>query len=390
MGNDAGTLLQTDEIQLLLEKAAAAGYDDGVELKECADLLELEGREVEAVERELEERGVPVRVLAGGLVKRRVSVRYALALRRLLAAEQCDLVHAHLYASEAAAMLALGGRDTPLVVTEQTEAPWRSRRARLVSRAVYRRSAHVIAVSSAIRRRVAQEFGVPPSKLTVVRNSVTAAQTASSARNGHPVVGTVARLQPEKGLDVLLEAAPQIAREVPEVEFRVVGDGPLRADLERRAREVGAERFVTFLGERSDARELLASFDVLALPSRAEGTPLTIVESMLAGTPVVASAVGGIPEQISHGETGLLVPAEDRDSLAASVVQVLRDRELATRLAEGARVRAEREFTHSAMLAKVEAVYAAACSNPASTSSRGRASTSSSAADPPSRARIAS
>lgn len=338
--------------------------------------------------KELDAAGVPLHVLTPTLVKRRFSLRFALALRGLLAREEFDLVHAHLYAASAAAALAVAGRGVPLVVTEQTEAPWRGRRARLVSRLVYRRADRIVAVSSAIRRCITSEFGVPPAKVAIVRNAVHARGGGRPARNAHPTVGVVARLQPEKGIDVLLRSVERIADAVPDVRFEIVGAGPLRDELESLSTRLGAAERVAFLGERTEARELLPRFDALVLPSRAEGTPLTIVESMLAGTPVVATAVGGIPDQVVHGVTGLLVAPEDSDALARATVAVLRDRQLAERLTRAARRRAEEEFSHSAMLASLEAVYDEVA--PHRTRRRGRSSTSSVAIPEPSRVASAS
>jgi glycosyltransferase involved in cell wall biosynthesis len=340
------------------------------------------------LERELADLGVPVRVVMPAMVKRRASLRYGLALRSLVRSGRYDLVHAHLYASAVASAIAVAGRGTPLVVTDQTEAPWRSRRACLVSRIVYRRAARIVAVSSAIRRQLTREFGVPAEKVAVVHNSVTAPPVADARTNGRPTVGVVARLQPEKGIDVLLRVVDDVAREVPEVRFRVVGDGPLRVPLERLARKLGVAERVEFLGERRDVRDLLPTFDALVMPSRSEGTPLTIVESMFAGTPVVATAVGGIPDQIENGVTGVLVPPEDGRALAAATASVLRDRSLAARLAKTARAHAELAFSHSTMVAKLEAVYAEA--TPSSSSERGRASTRSAATAAPRRLAIAS
>jgi hypothetical protein len=179
-----------------------------------------------------------------------------------------------------------------------------------------------------------------------------------------PTVGTIARLHPEKGIEFLLDAAPQIAAAVPDVRFVLVGEGPLRDDLEARAQRVGVADRVAFVGPRDDARRLISSFDVLALPSISEGTPLTIVEAMLAGVPVVASAVGGIPEQIEDRETGFLVGPADADALAQAVTQALTDETLRHSVTRLARARAETEFSHEDLIERTAAVYATAANQP--------------------------
>jgi glycosyltransferase involved in cell wall biosynthesis len=155
------------------------------------------------------------------------------------------------------------------------------------------------------------------------------------------LVGTVGRLAPQKDQQTLLEAAAL----VPEARFVLVGDGELRLELERRAAELEIADRVTFTGAREDVPELLASFDVFAHPSLFEGFCLAVLEAQAAGVPVVATPVGGIPETVVDGETGLLVPTRDPAALAAAIRRLLEDREFAQRLADAARLSARRYST---------------------------------------------
>src|ERR1035441_7940277 len=217
---------------------------------------------------------VPVNVLAGSLVTRRLSLRYVRALRRLLVHGRYDVVHAHLYASAAAAAAA-APRNTPLVLTEHTEGPWRSWRARAVSRWFYRRASHIVAVSTAIRNVLVDAYHVPPARIEVLP-----AIPALPLRPDAPppggersaVVGFAGQLTPEKGADVFLRAASLVARVVPEARFVVIGDGLLRRELEALAGDLGLpEESVRFLGFRDDAADLIAGLDILAVPSRSDG-----------------------------------------------------------------------------------------------------------------------
>ena len=318
----------------------------------------------------LEAARIPVRPLLGRIVKRRVSLPYARALRSLLKRERFDLVHAHVYASAAASALATVGTGVPLVVTEHTEALWQGRGGRLFSPWMYRRVARVIAVSDAIRRRLIERDGVPPAKITLLPNSV------PPARHTHgdalplpadlsegPLVGVVARLQPEKGVASFLKAAARVAEEVPAATFVVVGDGPLRKELFGLAEELGVQDRVLFLGFRPDAQALLELMDVVAVPSVSEGTPLVVLEAMAAGVPVVASSVGGIPGQIRPGREGILVPPGDSGALGDALVALLRDPERARRMGRAGRLRAENEFSHENMVRRVEGIYRDALTN---------------------------
>jgi glycosyltransferase involved in cell wall biosynthesis len=248
-------------------------------------------------------------------------------------------------------------------MTEHTEAPWRGPLDRAISRSAYRRADGIIAVSTAIRQGLVKEFGVPPSRVTYVPNAVVpladpAVRRALPARSGlNPVIGRVSRLAPEKGVDVFLRAAARVAECVPGATFVVVGDGPLRDDLVGLADELSIADRVHFLGQRADARAVIAGLDVLVVSSITDGSPLVALEAMAAGTPIVASACGGIPDQIRCGVDGLLVPPGDAGALARATVAVVTEPGLAGRLAASARRRAEAEFSYEGMLARVEDCY---------------------------------
>jgi glycosyltransferase involved in cell wall biosynthesis len=315
---------------------------------------------------------VPVRVLLDRLVKRRVSVTYARGLRRLVREQRFDLVHAHIYASAAASALATVGTGVPLVVTEHTEGAWQGRHARLLSRLIYRRARSVIAVSSPIRGHLLERDGVPPEKISFIPNAVISASgrkpgttsTLPDERREGPLVGVVARLQPEKGVANFLKAAARVSAACPAARFLVVGDGPLREELLRLADRLGLRERVRFLGHRADARELVGLLDVLVVPSLTEGTPLIVLEAMAAGVPLVASAVGGVTDQVRHGKEGLLIPPGDATALGDALLELLQDPDRAHRLGEAGRRRADSVFSHAAMVRKIEGVYHAALGHP--------------------------
>lgn len=310
---------------------------------------------------------VAVHVLRDQLVKRRVSLPFAWALSRLLRRETFDLVHAHMYASGVASALALLGSAVPLVLTEHSEAAWRGRQARWAGRWQYQRAAQVIAVSPAIRQRLVEQDGAPLECTTVILNAIAAphappgapAAVVAGPATG-PRVGVVARLQPEKGVEYFLEAAALVASHRRDVQFIVVGDGPLRQALPARARALGISAQMHFLGFRLDAPSLIGALDLLVVPSLSEGTPLVILEAMTAGVPVVATAVGGIPAQIRHEREGLLVPSGDPEALAQAILRVLQAPAWARQLGDAGRQRVAAEFSQARMLQQIEAVYDAA------------------------------
>jgi glycosyltransferase involved in cell wall biosynthesis len=312
----------------------------------------------------LERLGVEVRPLLGGLVKRRVSLRYARALRRLIRAEPFDIVHAHIYASAAAAALATVGTGVPLVVTEHSEGCWKRRRHDPASRLTYRRATRVIAVSAAVRDVVVTRYGVRPEKVVYVPNAVAPAPSLArprpkrTTRGDRLLVGRVTRLLPEKAVDVFLEAAARVAPVQAGARFLVVGDGPARPELEELASSLGLDGRVRFLGLHPDARDVIAALDVLVVSSRSEGSPLVALEAMEAGVPVVATAVGGLPDQIEHGRTGLLVPPDDAEALAGALLELLANPARARALGAAGRRRALALFGYAEMFERVERVYA--------------------------------
>jgi glycosyltransferase involved in cell wall biosynthesis len=316
---------------------------------------------------ELRDANIPIHQLLRRLMKRRLSVAFAWRLRRLLRRERFDLVHAHVYASTVAAAIATQWAGVPLVITEHTEASWQGWRARWVSRWVYLRARQIIAVSTPIERRLMQRDGVSPDLITVIPNAVVSASDAPpdaspalpAGLREHPLVGVVARLQPEKGVADFLRAAARVSPSLQEAHFVIVGDGPLQRELTTLTEDLGLKSRVHFLGFRPDASALMRFLDVLVVPSLDEGSPLVTLEALAAGVPIVASAVGGIPDQIRHDREGLLVPPGDTDAMAEALLELLRDPGRARRLGEAGRRRATSEFSHATMVGRIEAVYRA-------------------------------
>jgi glycosyltransferase involved in cell wall biosynthesis len=312
-------------------------------------------------ERALTEAGVAVHALVGHVVKRRVSPRFAAALRRLLRDREIDVAHAHLYASVVATAVAVAGTATPLIVTEHTEGQWRGAFADSASRWAYGRAARVVAVSRAIERVLSGRHGVSPARLVHLPNAIAfdlpgAAPALPAGAAGRRLVGRVGRLAPEKGVDVFLAAAARVAGHLDDVHFLVVGDGPERVALEAQARRLRIDDRVDFLGFRDDAPAIIGCLDVLVVSSRSEGAPLVVLEAMQAGVPVVATAVGGVPEQLEHGRDGLLVPPDDPFALATTLTELLEDPARAQVLATAARRRAA-QAPHAELVRRVEALY---------------------------------
>lgn len=171
------------------------------------------------------------------------------------------------------------------------------------------------------------------------------------------VIGAIGRLAPQKGLQYLLRAAPEVLREIPNALFVLAGDGPERNALETTARQLGIRSSVCFLGVREDIPELLSSMDVVVIPSVFEGLPMTLLEAMAAGRAVVASSVGGIPNVIQERMNGLLLPPGDVNGLTAALCGLLKDRELRVALGQKARETIGARFSAASMAERYLKVY---------------------------------
>jgi glycosyltransferase involved in cell wall biosynthesis len=291
----------------------------------------------------LEEAGLQPRVLAQPWPR---------ALRRTVAREQIDIVHTHGPYVAALARPALVGAKVRLLHTEHSV--WSSHRlpTRVLNRLTIGRNDAVIAVSDA----VAAEMG--RRDVRVIRNGVDVDVVRAEAVRGvrEPIAPSpryvcVGHLRHRKGVDVLLRASLAI----PDARGIVVGQGEDAAQLRELRAQLDAP--VDLLGNRTDARAITAAADVFVVPSRTEGTPLALLEAMALERPIVATAVGGLPELLTNEVNALLAPPEDPPALAAAIVRLLNDRELAGRLGSEARATVEREAGAQATAAAYLDVY---------------------------------
>jgi glycosyltransferase involved in cell wall biosynthesis len=216
----------------------------------------------------------------------------------------------------------------------------------------------IVAVSDATRAELIRQ-GYPAGRIVTIHNGIDPVALATPARLADgPTVLEVARLAEVKGQRALLRALPQLETTAVFVGRDLETGGAYETALQEEAASLGVAERVVFAGYRADVPALLAGCDVFCLPSSAEGMPLVVLEAMAQGKPVVATAVGGTPELVVHGETGLLVPPGDVDALAAALAQLLADPERARRMGEAGRARVERDFGVAALAERVLELYA--------------------------------
>ncbi len=301
-----------------------------------------------------------------------------------------DVIHNHMYRAEvvgtrAALRLAESGVPRPYVVGTVHSSRIRSGDDRELLRRLTPRMDRLIAVSRAIVAKLELE-GRTSAPIELIYNGVDLQRYADQEpcctlpeeygfAPGTPLVGCVARLEPEKGHPTLLEAWRIVVERVPEARLLIVGEGSRREALEKQARDLGLlgedcvgdhcvgtrharpGAKVVFTGRRDDVPAVTAALDVAVLPSYREAQGITVLEAMALHRPVVASAVGGIPEMVEDGRTGLLVPPHDPDALAAAILRLLTDHPLADMLGRAGHDLVHERFCVERMVSAIESIY---------------------------------
>jgi glycosyltransferase involved in cell wall biosynthesis len=319
-------------------------------------------------ERELQEAGVRTLTLERG------SKLDVLAWRpfvSLLKRGRIDVLHAHKFGSNLWG--AVIGRLAGVPVVIAHEQSWASARysfagprlRSFLDRDVIGRLADAfIAVSEADRQRMIELEGVPADRIRVLFNAIPSPQTSGHDVRAElgispdaPVVATVCQLRAEKALDLLVDAAAEARRDLPDLQVLIAGDGQEEEALRSRIRGHGLEQTVKLLGTRRDVPDLLAAVDVAVCCSDFEGTPLSVMEYMAAGKPVVATRVGGLPEMIDDGVHGLLFAKRDVHDLAGALSRLLRNPEERARMGANARERQHERFHLDAAARWLEGLY---------------------------------
>ncbi len=278
-------------------------------------------------------------------------------LARLFRALRADVVHTHddrpnIHGAPAACLA--GARR--VIHTRHSRGMHLSRRQHWLVRLVSLCNDRFVCISHDSARQ-AVAHGISPRRVVVLPNGIDLERFAHTGPDPAGPAVLVARLAPEKDIGTLLEATSRLAGTCPDFRLEIAGDGPCRGELEAQAARLGLGQRVRFLGVVHDVPALLARARLFVLSSLTEGISLTLLEAMARGLPVVATAVGGNPEVIEAGSTGLLVPARDPAALADAVARLWTQPESCPRMGEAGRRRVERLFDVRRMVADYEALY---------------------------------
>lgn len=297
-----------------------------------------------------------------------IDLQCAARLRRFMEDEQVDLVHAHQYTSFFQALVARRlGRRPPIVFTEHgrhvPDLP--SWKRGLFNRAMLGRSDRVVGVGQSVRDALICIEGLPASRVSVIYNGIplqrfrhdksraeafrTSHRSLAGVSDSDFVLIQVARLDYLKDHITAINTVREMVERGRPVRLLLVGEGPRRPEIEDHIASLQLQEHVTLLGERRDVGELLPMADALLLTSINEGIPLTVIEAMAAGLPVVATHVGGLPEIVDDGVTGFLAPAKDPVALADRIECLMESPELRQHFGERGQTEATRRFSIEAM-----------------------------------------
>ncbi len=315
---------------------------------------------------EIENYGVPVYELG---FRRRYTIQTILKLKRLLKEKQITILHTHLFEPGFIGRIAAWLAGTPVIIThEHGKTLWKRWYHRLFERLALARTDMRIVVSRDIMQLRALREGTPASKLVLIENAVDPRpfEIAQSRRaqvrqklglDGYFVIGTVGRLIEAKCYDKLLQVAANVYDANQSVRFLIIGDGPLSKRLRQLAKELKVGGVVKFLGQRDDIPDLLSAIDLYVITSQREGLPVSLIEAMMAGKPIVATAVGGIPEAISSGKDGILIEPARTEQMHETILKLIESPDERERLGANAKEKALRKYSPESVLAKIENLY---------------------------------
>lgn len=281
-----------------------------------------------------------------------------------------DVVHTHDLWSNLLGVTAARFAGIPAIISSQRDLShfdWYKGMRRTLLRKVQGMSQAVLVNATPIRDGLLEEGKLDPQKLRVIHNGVDTDRFQHGRRDrdrfvpggddGMFVVLVGNMHDDVKGHPWVIGAAPPVVREFPKTRFVFAGDGAFRPTLERQVADLGLQSNFVFLGRRTDIPDLLASCDIAVLPSRAEGLPNAVLEYMAAGLPTIVSRVGGNPELVQEGVTGMLVPPQDATALSDALLRLLRGPGLARQMAANGRRLATQDFSFDRLIREIDSLY---------------------------------
>ena len=301
--------------------------------------------------------------LAGWFDSLRALVQLAIYFLR----ERPAVVHSFLFRANIIARIAGYLTGVPVIISSVRVMGGEKQYHHFIDRVTAFMADHFVAVSNGVKEHILHTSHVAEDKVSTIYNGVvvecsstfdkTAFMSSVGLKNDERILLTAGRLHRQKGYDHLIRAMPMVQSAFPGVKLLILGEGEEENNLKKLADSLELTEKVIFTGLRSDVDSLLHCIEIFVLPSRWEGLPNVLLEAMAAGKPVVATAVGGIPELVVQGVTGVLVPPQDTLALADAIKGLLSDEKRALAMGSAGRQRVQQCFSMDAMISKTEALY---------------------------------
>ncbi len=305
------------------------------------------------------------------LLKRKpgIDLFYPFKLAALLKKDKIDIIHLHnstaFFYGVLAGKIAGVGR---IIYTEHARDVAPNIKVRIMDKILSYLTDRIVVVAEFLKLNLVHKEWIDPKIITTIyngidgepfttefdRQEITRELNISAAAK---IIGIVARLDPIKNHRCLIKAMKKVSALYPNVVLIVIGDGTLRQELEELVSEEQLQNNILFLGTRNDIPRLLSVLDIFVLCSLSEGLPLTILEAMAAGKPIVATSVGGIPEIIQDNTDGIIIRSDDSDELAAAISELIRDKKKRHDMGVKARMKFEERFTVRSMVQSYEKLY---------------------------------
>jgi len=283
-------------------------------------------------------------------------------LKSLKISKSCDIIHAHwTFSGLIGTFLKKIQRKSVVLTVHGSDINNIPQKGLLKKLSIHtlKNVGQIIAVSSALKNKIA-DFGISTNKISVIPNAVNINDFLAGFKDTNEFkILFVGRLVPVKGLEYLIEAMERVTKEIPQATLTIVGDGPLRKELEKVVEELSMQDKIRFAGMQPHSKipKYMQEADLFVLPSLSEGLPLVLLEAMAASTPVVTTNVGGIPDAVIDGETGILIPSKNTDALSKAIVSLLGDRIKQKVMGEKARKNIEERFVWSIVVDETLKVY---------------------------------
>lgn len=291
-------------------------------------------------------------------------------LYRLIKHERFAIIHNWLFHANLLGRLVGFSANVPVIISSRHNIDIGGRQREFINRWTAPLDDHTIAVCEYVRSIEINRAKVPENKVTTIFNGVDLELFSRQEHSkSHQIrqelgistetllIGCIGRLHRQKGYPDLIEAFKFIREKITDLHLLIVGAGELDVQLKSKVSALGLSNSVTFTGARNDIPAILSSMDLFVLPSLWEGHPLVVLEAMAAGLPVVATAVGGTPEVVIQGETGMLVPPGNPVQLASAILSILQNHSIRLKMGEAGRQRAKDLFSIDSMTQKIEALY---------------------------------